>query len=270
MKDFARRTDEWFEPDGSGGFASGTVSNIRTRRYHLLLAKANSPISRIALVKGFDAKVEIGDEYHWITSQHYAPDVVYPNRTAPMAKFEWTPWPRWSFDVTDDLAIEQEIFVPRGSSLITMGWRLIGRAREPIKLKVRLLHSGHDDSDSLQRANNDFSFATFANGERFVFGSYPGVPEVIVQTNAFFVRAPVWYRNFLYLDEQAGGRDCVEDLASPGEFGWDLDGAKAVLALAAKGGGQTLLSNGTTEADFDHLRTAELNLRRVEQIQRQE
>ena len=170
----------------------------------------------------------------------------------------------------NDLAIEQEIFVPRGSSLITMGWRLIGRAREPIKLKVRLLHSGHDDSDSLQRANNDFSFATFANGERFVFGSYPGVPEVIVQTNAFFVRAPVWYRNFLYLDEQAGGRDCVEDLASPGEFGWDLDGAKAVLALAAKGGGQTLLSNGTTEADFDHLRTAELNLRRVEQIQRQE
>jgi hypothetical protein len=42
------------------------------------------------------------------------------------------------------------------------------------------------------------------------------------------------------------------------------------MALAAKGGGQTLLSNGTTEADFDHLRTAELNLRRVEQIQRQE
>jgi len=26
--------DEWLEADGLGGFASGTVSGIRTRRYH--------------------------------------------------------------------------------------------------------------------------------------------------------------------------------------------------------------------------------------------
>ncbi|TMA37779.1 MAG: hypothetical protein E6J79_09235, partial [Deltaproteobacteria bacterium] len=28
---------EWLEADGLGGFASGTVSGIRTRRYHALL-----------------------------------------------------------------------------------------------------------------------------------------------------------------------------------------------------------------------------------------
>jgi len=34
---------EWLEPDGLGGFASGTVSGVRTRRYHGLLVPATMP-----------------------------------------------------------------------------------------------------------------------------------------------------------------------------------------------------------------------------------
>lgn len=36
-------TAEWLEADGLGGFASGTVSGIRTRRYHALLLTATTP-----------------------------------------------------------------------------------------------------------------------------------------------------------------------------------------------------------------------------------
>jgi len=34
---------EWLETDGLGGFASGTVSGIRARRYHTLLLTATIP-----------------------------------------------------------------------------------------------------------------------------------------------------------------------------------------------------------------------------------
>jgi hypothetical protein len=34
---FAHNANEWLEADGRGGFASGTVNTIRTRRYHGLL-----------------------------------------------------------------------------------------------------------------------------------------------------------------------------------------------------------------------------------------
>jgi hypothetical protein len=42
MTDLAKmKQDEWLEADGLGGFASGTVSGIRPRRYHALLLAAS-------------------------------------------------------------------------------------------------------------------------------------------------------------------------------------------------------------------------------------
>ena len=47
---------EWLEPDGLGGFASGTATGIRTRRYHaLLLTAVTPPTGRMVLVNGVDA-----------------------------------------------------------------------------------------------------------------------------------------------------------------------------------------------------------------------
>ena len=53
---------EWLEPDGLGGFASGTTGGLRTRRYHALLLTATTPpTGRMVLVNGFDAWVEGGE-----------------------------------------------------------------------------------------------------------------------------------------------------------------------------------------------------------------
>jgi glycogen debranching enzyme len=47
------RNAEWLEADGLGGFASGTVSGVRTRRYHGLLVPATMPpAGRTVLVNG--------------------------------------------------------------------------------------------------------------------------------------------------------------------------------------------------------------------------
>ena len=76
-------TREWLEADGLGGFASGTTSGLRTRRYHaLLLAATTPPTGRMVLVNGVDAWIEpqtpadgaSGREY--LTRQRYRPGVV--------------------------------------------------------------------------------------------------------------------------------------------------------------------------------------------------
>ena len=47
------------EPDGLGGFASGTATGVRTRRYHaILLAATQPPAGRMVLVNGLDVWVE--------------------------------------------------------------------------------------------------------------------------------------------------------------------------------------------------------------------
>jgi hypothetical protein len=51
--------DEWLQTDGRGGFASGTVGTVPTRRYHaLLLTSTTPPTGRMVLVNGIDAWVE--------------------------------------------------------------------------------------------------------------------------------------------------------------------------------------------------------------------
>jgi glycogen debranching enzyme len=71
---------EWLEADGSGGFASGTVSGVRTRRYHGLLVPATMPpAGRTVLVNGFEAWVELPGAALAISSQRYNPDILYPD-----------------------------------------------------------------------------------------------------------------------------------------------------------------------------------------------
>jgi glycogen debranching enzyme-like protein len=79
---------EWLEADGRGGFASGTATGVRTRRYHaLLLAATRPPTGRVALVNGVEAWVDGPGGAEALTSHHYMPDVTHPDggssRTEP-------------------------------------------------------------------------------------------------------------------------------------------------------------------------------------------
>src|SRR6516164_2979243 len=137
---------EWLEADGLGGFASGTVSGIRTRRYHaLLLTAITPPADRMVLVNGFDARVETPRGTFAISSQRYGPDVIHPDGASRIESFEHEPWPRWHYKIDDNIVVEQELFVPKGESAVLMSWRAINATDEAsIKLNVRPFLSGRD------------------------------------------------------------------------------------------------------------------------------
>ena len=71
---------EWLEADGLGGFASGTATGIRTRRYHaLLLPAVTPPTSRTVLVNGVDAWIDTRGGTFALSSQRYQPGVIHPD-----------------------------------------------------------------------------------------------------------------------------------------------------------------------------------------------
>jgi len=117
---------EWLEADGLGGSASGTASGIRTRRYHALLLTATTPpAGRMALVNGFDAWVETPRRTFAISSQRYGPDVIHPDGATRIESFEYEPWPRWRYKIDNDLFVEQELFIPKGESAVSISWKLV-------------------------------------------------------------------------------------------------------------------------------------------------
>ena len=70
---------EWLEPDGLGGFASGTRSGLRTRRYHgLLLCSLRPPQDRRLLVQGFVAWLETEHGRAELWPQSYAGGYTRP------------------------------------------------------------------------------------------------------------------------------------------------------------------------------------------------
>lgn len=250
---------EWLEADGLGGFASGTVSGIRSRRYQALLLTATTPpAGRMVLVNGFDAWVETPDGTFAISSQRYAPDVIHPDGASRIESFECEPWPRWRFRVTHDLMVEQELFVPHGESAVMLSWKIVSGDEIPVTLKVRPFLSGRD-FHSMHHENGSFRFDAEQSGERVTCRSYDGVPAVAAFSNGRYAHEPTWYRNFLYSEEQARGLDAAEDLASPGVFEFSLSQQPAVLMLAAEGHAITDIES--IEARYVQVRTNELRRR---------
>src|SRR5215211_1938855 len=89
---------EWLEADGLGGFASGTVSGIRTRRYHALLLTATTPpTGRMVLVNGIEAWLETDGRIIPLSSHLYAPDAIHPDGCERIEAFDAEPWPRWRY-----------------------------------------------------------------------------------------------------------------------------------------------------------------------------
>jgi predicted glycogen debranching enzyme len=231
---------EWLEADGLGGFASGTTSGIRTRRYHaLLLAATTPPTGRMALVNGLDAWITPdptrtpgrSQAPEFLTRQRYQPGVVAPERGAALESFTPEPWPTWIYRLENGERIAHEAFVPAGSARVALRWRLL-EGPAPLALSVRPFLSARD-SHATHHENPAFRFDAVVDGHGVRWRPYDGVPEITAYTNGRYEADPQWYRGFLYAEELARGLDAVEDLAAPGVFTWDLSRGDAVLLFAA-------------------------------------
>jgi predicted glycogen debranching enzyme len=250
---------EWLEADGLGGFASGTASGIRTRRYHaLLLAAQTPPTGRTVLVNGCEAWLEIGGEQIALSSQHYTHDAIHPDGMRRIESFAHDPWPRWTYRVRE-LAIEHELFAVSGSPLVAMAWRLVGSegAKRNATLHVRPLLSGRD-YHALHRENPEFAFTPHERGASWTWRPYPGISAITVHANAQYRHDPVWYRNFCYAEERARGFEFSEDLASPGTLSFDIGAGDAICLLGTEGAEPRLGgADGAPANAFARLRRAE-------------
>jgi predicted glycogen debranching enzyme len=247
---------EWLEPDGLGGFASGTACGLRTRRYHALLLTATSPpTGRVVLVNGFEAWVETDQGRFALSTQRYNPDVIFPDGQTRLQSFTNEPWPTWKWHLDDGQEIVLELFTPHGIAACVLCWRL-ARPNVTARLTLRPLISGRD-YHSLHHENSAFRFDADVRADAVTWKPYHDLPATVALSNGRYQHEPEWFRNFLYVEERDRGLDDTEDLASPGIFTW-LFGGEAVLLLAAESHMERLRQAGeTAEKVVQNLRDAE-------------
>ena len=77
---------EWLETNGLGGFASGTVSGIHTRRYHgLLTAALHPPVGRMLLVAKFEDTLIVDERRVELSANRYD-GAVHPVAADPKSR----------------------------------------------------------------------------------------------------------------------------------------------------------------------------------------
>ncbi|MCX4174933.1 MULTISPECIES: amylo-alpha-1,6-glucosidase [Paraburkholderia] len=237
--DMTRLEDEWLEADGFGGFASGTVGTLRTRRYHaLLLTATRAPGGRVVLVNGVEAWLEADGQRYPLSMQRYVPDVIYPDLTASLLAFDTDPWPTWRLQLDPQKTLIAEVFVSKATRETVLRWRLEGSEAASgagaFTLKVRPLLSGRD-YHALHHENSAFNFNAQTSSDQACVSwqPYGDLPVVNAATNGVYTHAPDWYRHFCYVRERERGLDFSEDLATPGVFSFSLADGEAVMILSA-------------------------------------
>ena len=228
-------TAEWLETDCRGGFAMGTVGGTMRRRYHgLLVAASTPPTGRMMLVNALEVMVETPAGEYAISSQSYAPDVIYPDGMRRIESFHHEPWPSWVYLLEDGTRIRQEIVMMHGSPIVGIFWKVLG---DPVNatLSVRPLISVRDYHAAL-RETDDISFDTIKSRQRVSWQPHRDRPRVVCGYDGHYEHEPTWYRNFRHELEAARGLDFSEDLISPGILRWDLSsGHEATLLFAMEG-----------------------------------
>ncbi len=113
-----RATDlEWLATDARGGFACGTLSGIRTRRYHGLFIHASQPpVARRMLVPCVLETVTVGEEKFPLTSARWADGTIAPNGSDSLVHFALEDGiPTWTFEVRGNRIERRIVPLPDGA-----------------------------------------------------------------------------------------------------------------------------------------------------------
>ncbi|MFZ1527487.1 MAG: amylo-alpha-1,6-glucosidase [Ferruginibacter sp.] len=209
---------EWLLSDGLGGYATGTVTGLRTRRYHGLLTIAETPARRHLAVAALDpvlvpasgARVALG-VHEW------AGGVIDPRGHLLLERFDLRDGvPRWRWRV-GDVVLEREVAMTHATSGVSVSFRQL--AGPSCDLEVRALVTWRDSHDQ-RRAHGALDVAHDATG--------------CVVEGRFRVHGPGWnpdgrwYHGVLMREESARGLADTEDLWSAGTF-------RAPLTTAGEG-----------------------------------
>jgi predicted glycogen debranching enzyme len=249
---------EWLVTNGIGGFASGTVGGLNTRRYHgLLVASLRPPVERTVMVAKLDAQAQYADVAVDLATNEYADGTVHPQGFRHLHSFRLDGQiPVWTWLIRDAL-LEQRVWMAHGENTTYVGYKLL-RGSRPLDLRLAPLCT-YRDYHWHHRGFRDAALFDSGpgSGPGFEVIAYPGAtPYRILLEGASYELATEWHWNHKHREESARGLDDTEDLFRPAIIRARLmPGESAAVILTAESGAR---ADASASAKFERERQAQL------------
>jgi predicted glycogen debranching enzyme len=203
-------TREWLSTNGLGSYASGTVADVLTRRYHgLLVAALDPPLGRRVLFNKCDASVSYGGVQTDLSANRWHDGTLAPQGFTTIVDFRLDgAVPVWTYAFADAL-LERRIWMEHGSQVTWIEWRLRD-ASAPVDLTLKA-YINDRDYHALTRAYDVSNVAQIA-GELARLRMGNGAIWYLRAHGATIEPVGEWYYGFRYDAETERGLDDAEDL----------------------------------------------------------
>lgn len=208
---------EWLVTNGIGGFASGTVSGLATRRYHgLLVAALDPPLGRTLLVTKLEETAHYDGTEFPLSSNRWADGTVSPQGYVNLERFRLEgSCPVWTFACAD-ARLAKRIFMQPGANTTFVQYSLVSATR-PLHLDLKAFANYRDYHGATHAGDWQMQVDSVEHGLRVVaFGG--AKPFFILSATATSEPAHVWYCNFDLAMERERGLDDREDHLQVGTF----------------------------------------------------
>ncbi len=223
---------EWLVTNGIGGFASGTVAGLQTRRYHgLLVAALKPPLGRTLLVAKLEETATCEGHAYPLGTNRWMGGALAPQGFRHIERFrlEGT-MPVWTCALAD-ARLEKRIWMQQGANTTYVEYRLVGASR-PIQLEIKALVNYRDYHSSTHAGDWQMNIEPTEHGLR-VTAFEGATPFYLLSAKATGEPAHAWYRNFELAVESYRGLDEHEDHLHAGTFRATLEPGESLTLVCS-------------------------------------
>jgi predicted glycogen debranching enzyme len=227
---------EWLVTNGLGGYASGTVAGVVTRRYHgMLVASLPAPLGRMVMLNHLLERVRLNDRrVVWLGDEDEVAGVNAADRTEHLKEFRLElGLPVWTYEI-NGLTIEKRVLMPHGQNTTHMTYRLLG-GDGPVRLTLR--PSFHFRVyEAPVNAAPSLSYVVTGVRNRYEVSGGSELPPLRLRlhgSGAALTLDEVGSAHVPYAMEKLRGYESVGSLCSPGYFRADLHAGRPVTLIAS-------------------------------------
>jgi predicted glycogen debranching enzyme len=240
----APHRQEWLVCNGLGGYASGTVLGVPTRRYHgLLVAALPNPAGRVMMLNSLAVQLKLpegGDRSR--ADMGWVPPTFSAGAGLELYDFRLElGLPVWRYEGFG-VAIERRVVLSYGQNTTVIEYRLLSGPSVRIELRPAVQFRGHDEPVSTAVPE---AYPLTAYGARIELQAplpLPGLRLHLAGNRTSFVLEPLSVPDVAYSTEEMRGYASRGQLFSPGRFRADLHAGAPVALFASTEPWETLLT----------------------------